>query len=208
VQGLGTTVAGANQTPVTGITTETPTADPILSSPLVSSAAVPTAIHYRSALLAVQPTIITRDDVTETDLASAVPSAPTPTKVPGSPTKSSGAALERLTSSLETSIVPPAFFPSVSLFEELKLILLLLVIAVAFAKLVGMTYGEWLRKGGYATAARSDAPATVFTSLFATPFLLGYVSAPPRSHGPSLMVSNYKIQTTQFPTFSERRKNI
>jgi hypothetical protein len=203
----GASNIGTNQVASAATTTVLPTADPILPSIPVATNVVPVAIHYRSAFLAVQPTILTRDDAGATDLASAVPSAPVPTKAPGSPAKSSGAALERLTSSLETSIVPPAFFLSSSRVEQLKLILLLVVIVVSFANLVVMTYGLWLRKGGYATAARSDSPNIAFTSPFATPFLLGYASALPRSHGPSFMVSNCKIGTTLFAVISEAGKS-
>ncbi|HUD11612.1 MAG TPA: hypothetical protein VMS08_04320 [Candidatus Saccharimonadia bacterium] len=169
------------------------------------TSSLPTAVLYRSDVLAIQPTIVNHT-VFASDLASLIPTASTPSKLPV-PAKSNG-GLERLTSVLAGAVVPPSFFPSVLPVDRLKLLLSLVTLVVLLANLVVLSYGLWLRKGGFATAARSDSPVTNSIYPFATPFLLGYVSAPPRIHSPSLVVSDYKIRKTLFATLSERRTSI
>jgi hypothetical protein len=144
------------------------------------------AVEYHSTWLPIQPTITSHATPVNSDLAAAMPSAPTPAKAP-LPEKPNG-ALGTLRTALAGSVVPQPFFPPVSMVATLMLGSALLTMTLLLGAIFRFSYGLWLRRGGFATAARSDVPtaATIF-SPFATPLLLGYVSMPPRLHSPLLV---------------------
>jgi hypothetical protein len=193
------------QQSVPAITSESTPAVATINTQVGDTLPASSSVVYRSALLTIQPTII-NNDTDVSDLASSIPSAAVPSKVP-SPAKSNG-GLDQLSLVLAGTVVPPSFLPAVMPVDRLKLLLSLVTLAVLLVNLIVLSYGVWLRKGGFATAARSDSSASYLISSFATPFLLGYVSAPPRMHSPSLMVSDYKTRKTLFAMLSERRKSI
>jgi hypothetical protein len=180
-------------------------AAPITTDPQNRPQSPTASVVYRSAVLAIQPTILNSYTV-PSDLADSLPSAALPAKAP-SPAKSNS-GLDQLSLVLAGTVVPTSFFPVVFPVDRLKLLLSLATLTVLLGNLIVLSYGVWLRKGGFATAARSDTPAAYLLSSFATPFLLGYVSAPPRMHSPSLMVSDYKTIKTLSSMLSERRKSI
>jgi hypothetical protein len=113
-------------------------------------------VVFKSSILPIQPTITSRATSVINDLATSVPTPPKPDKAPV-PAKSSG-ALGRLTAVLASVVVPPSFslpsLVSARMALELLLGLILLVLIAVFV----FSYGLWLRRGGFATAARSDSP--------------------------------------------------
>ncbi|HEY2003602.1 MAG TPA: hypothetical protein VGH44_00615 [Candidatus Saccharimonadia bacterium] len=169
-------------------------------------AALPTVIRFRSEMLRVQPTIVSFETA-PVDLASALPSAPVQRQQPH-PAKSSG-LLGSLTVVLAGTVVPQPLmlggFGIVPLAATWLFGLLLVILLTVFV----FTYGSWLRRGGFATAARSDEPIFLNSLSIATPLLLGYVTSPWRMRSPILVVAD--IQSTHklwFPTLTERRIRI
>ena len=167
---------------------------------------LPPVIRFRSELLPVQPTIVSYEPA-PADFAAALPSAPMQRQQPH-PAKSSG-LLGSLTVVLAGTVVPQPLMLGglgiVPLAATLILGLLLVVLLTVFV----FTYGSWLRRGGFATAARSDEPAFLNSLSIATPLLLGYVTSPWRMRSPILVVAD--IQSTHklwFPTLTERRIRI
>jgi hypothetical protein len=171
----------------TAATTEQPATKP-----------APAVVTYHSQVLAIQPTIVSRPALASADLAAAIPSAPAPDKAPD-PAKSSG-ALAGLRLVLAGVVVPStattdglgAATAGWASYELLSVLVLL--------TLVPMTYGLWLRRAGYITAARSDVPqgATTTHSLFATPHLMGYNEMPPHPGSPFAVVYETQNVLVQF----------
>ena len=159
-------------------------------------------VAYHSAWLRIQPVITNRP--AEIDLAAAMPSVPVANKAPV-PAKSNG-TLGQLTVVLAATVVPQLLHPVVDGAYRLALPGLLILVLLVAAVFV-FTYGLWLRRGGFATAARSDAPARNFSSPFATPLSLGYVWMLSRQkHSPILIPVVYEIlKPNRFPALSERR---
>ncbi len=152
-------------------------------------------VVFRSTMLPVQPKITNSRPLSAGDLASLVPSAPAqqqnPAKVP-TPSQPTG-LLTRLTSELAGIVVPQAFSSDVIAVVSVTARLLILFASILLlVGLMSVTFGSWMRRGGYAHAARSDV-ADILSSLFATPVRLGYVPAPLPLHSSFLMVSETKI---------------
>ncbi len=138
--------------------------------------AVPVAISgqrsagYRSAILIVKPTITNRTAPVVEDLASTMPSLPEPTKAPVKP-KATG-LFGSLTARLAATVVPVlvGFLTKGTELGELALapVALLLLATQLFVS----SYGAWMRRSGFAHAARSDTvSSTKMVFPFATPFL-------------------------------------
>jgi hypothetical protein len=111
---------------------------------------------YRTAVLPLQPTIIAREGQIS-DLASTVPTPPKPDKAPV-PAKSSG-ALGKLTAELAGVVVPQLFALPALMGTRLPAMPGLGVLILVMLPVFVFSYGLWLRRGGFATAARSDSPA-------------------------------------------------
>lgn len=153
----------------------------------VPSAGTSAQAATRTTMMPIQPVITNRTSPLAPDLAESMPSAPAPAKAPV-PTKSTG-VLAGLVVGLSNVVVPQPVTPVDSVSLKLILGVSLLTLVVLLANVFEFSYGQWLRRGGFATAARSDEPLNSFTSpLFATPLLSGYVKQPPRLHSPILML--------------------
>jgi hypothetical protein len=157
------------------------------------------ALMYHSSVLPIQP-VITSHQAPGNDLAASMPSAPVAEKMPV-PAKSSG-ALGKLSLVLAGVVVPQSFTTQAVGVGLVTPVAIWLILLAVLALLFVSSYGAWLRRGGFATAARSDVPAPATSNLFATPLLLSYVSAPPRQRSSLFGVANW------FLTLSERRNCI
>jgi hypothetical protein len=170
-----------NQAPaVLAATPTTPTATAGGSSAASPTAAdvhwtevpAPAAVHppepaWRTAAL--RPVIV-GSAAAPSDLASALPSLPSPEPAKG-PTKSTG-LLGNLTLVL-AGIVVPDFLTLLPVARPASLVPLALLLTLVFLTApIGLTYGRWLRRAGYVTAARSDV-APLFS--LATPTYVSYV---------------------------------
>lgn len=152
------------------------------------------SVVFRSTVLPIQPKITNTRPVLG-DLAAMVPSAPAqqqnPAKAP-TPSQPSG-LFGRFAAELAGIVVPEAFWLSLlGLVKTAAQGVVVVAFALLFLGLVGLTFGAWLRRGGYAHAARSDVADDGATIFFATPFRLGYVSALQPPHNPFLMVADTK----------------
>jgi hypothetical protein len=152
-----------------------------------------------AATLPIQPTITGRTALGG-DLAAHAPSATMPAGEP-TPTKPTG-LLTRLTAGLAGSIVP-TFFGVIAGPVDMSLIWLN-VVALVVLLLAGLmaNYGLWLRRGGFAHAARSDVPSSLHITL-ATPLLMSYawVYELPRSS----FLNGVRNEFQNVPMLSERR---
>jgi hypothetical protein len=157
------------------------------------------ALMYHSSVLPIQP-VITSHQVLGNDLAASMPSAPVAEKMPV-PAKSSG-VLGKLGLVLAGVVVPQSFTSQAVGAGLAAPVAIWLILLAVLALLFVSSYGAWLRRGGFATAARSDVPAPATSNLFATPLLLSYVPAPPRQRSSLFGVANW------FLTLSERRNCI
>jgi hypothetical protein len=158
------------------VTIVTPVVDAATKSAATSTLA---SVHRTATVLVIQPTITNH---AATDLAALIPSAPAPAKAPV-PAQSAG-LLSNLTALLAGTALPQLLMPHDLAVDRLAATALNLGIAfVLLLNVVSFTYGQWLRRGGFATAARSDAPFSPLP-LFATPSLLGYAALPLRTHSP------------------------
>jgi hypothetical protein len=135
-------------------------------------------LHRVATILPIQPIIMNH---MVSDLAALIPSAPMPAKAPV-PAQSAG-LLSSLAYQLASTALPQFLMPHDITADSLTRMVNLGAILILFLNVFTFTYGQWLRRSGFATAARSDAPAT-FTPLFATPSLLGYAALPLRLHNP------------------------
>lgn len=140
--------------------------------------------QFRRTVLPIQPTITNRLPLAD-DLAPNAPSAATPTRAP-SPAKSSG-MLGSLTAELAAVVVPQSLVLHALVAGRLETGLGLTMLIGLLFELFISSYGLWLRRSGFATAARSDVPAGESSPSIATPFWLGYVESPPRLHSPILV---------------------
>ena len=163
---------------------------------------------YHNVVLPVQPMITNTRPAVINDLAATLPSAPTqqdPANVP-TPSQPSG-LFGALIAQLAGVVVPHVFLAPVLGFAGLTVAYTLLILASAFAARRFVTsFGLWLRCGGYAHAARSDVAVATFTSLFATPFSLSFVTAHSPARSSFFMVSETKTILFVSPTLLERRK--
>jgi hypothetical protein len=197
-------VIGSKAPSVVGQASKTETTEPsndgnTSAAPAHTAALV---VAYHSAWLRIQPVITNHP--AEVDLAAAMPSVPVADKAPV-PAKSNG-TLGQLTGILAATVVPQLLLPVVDGAYRLALTGLLILVLLSTAVFV-FTYGLWLRRGGFATAARSDAPTRNLSSPFATPLSLGYVWTLSRQkHSPILLPVVYEIlKPNWFPALSERR---
>jgi hypothetical protein len=165
-------------------------------------AGLPKTIKIGTAVLPVQPKITNSNPVVAQDLAAMIPSAPVHERAANNlpaPSETSG-VLSRLSASLAGTVVPPVY--SAPTLSAVGLILTLtLIISLTWLSLgrVVITFGAWLRRGGYAHAARSDVAAATFSSLFATPLKLSYGMAGMPHQGSFLMVSDIKTLVSVVP---------
>lgn len=159
-------------------------------APVMSVASVP--LVPRTIVMPIQPVITNRVAGLAQDLAATVPTAPAPARAPA-PTKSTG-VLGALVVDLANVLVPQPLVPSADIAHRVMLPVSLLALAVLLVNVFFFTYGLWLRRGGFATAARSDGPSLEVTSSIATPLLLGYVTSPPDLRNPILMVAETKTR--------------
>lgn len=188
--GMSATTGGSGQlVPVNdaAVTSAATPAEVAVVAPGNISSAAP-ADH--ATLLRIQP-VITNRAVEAQDLAATVPTAPAPARAPN-PAKSSG-LLGSLVVGLAGVVVPQPLVPSADIAYRVMLAASLATMVVLLINVFLFTYGLWLRRGGFVTAARSDAPSRRVTSSFATPLLLGYVTSPPDLHNPILMVAETNI---------------
>ncbi len=146
---------------------------------------VPAPEVFQTTILPIQPTITNRLPFTE-DLAPAAPSAPGPARAP-TPAKSNG-MLGGLTAELAAITVPQPLVLHTTIIPRPAVAAGLTALAVLLFDIFVSSYGLWLRRGGFATAARSDTPTSQGSPSIATPFLLGYVELPPQPHNPIFMV--------------------
>lgn len=165
---------------------------PALISPQTTSSGI---VIYQSTRLPIQPTITTVHVSAVEDLAADVPSAvPTQSdsKLPTGPSGSSG-LLSRLSAGLAGTVVPTMFMApflgGLGLAVELAS---LLIVALLTLGLGTLSYGSRVRREGYVHAARSDVGDIVLHSIFATPLVLSYVSAPAPQHSSFLVVAETK----------------
>ncbi len=165
-------------------------AAPLLTAGMDSAKGVEAGVVFHSTVLPIQP-VITSHALPE-DLATGVPSAPVKAKAPSLP-KSNG-AFGHLIAVLAGTIVPQLFLPNFAPVGAATDILSLLVLSLVAAGVFVFSYGLWLRRGGFATAARGDSSVGSRLSFIATPNLLGYVLAEPRLHGPFSMVAETKFK--------------
>jgi hypothetical protein len=193
-----TPVSSAVASPMAGVPVAAVMATPVVKADPVEGSdnvVLPEkAVVFNSTVLPVQPKITNSHSVGAQDLAAAMPSAPAqqqnPTKAP-TPSQPSG-LFTKLATELAGTVVPQLFTPTVSgfvnLIARLSLMFTELLLLVG---LFGMSFGAWLRRSGYAHAARSDM-ASGFLFLFATPFQMSYVTALSPEHSSFLMVSETK----------------
>jgi hypothetical protein len=155
-----------------------------ISTPVISGPAVQTrqdeAVVSHTTVLAIQPMITSR---LATDLAALIPSAPAPVKDQAPVPAQSTGLLGNLTAQLAGTALPQLFTSHALAVSHLLTALNLAALIILLMNVFTFTYGLWLRRGGFATAARSDSPALVATSV-ATPFWTGYASLPLRLHSP------------------------
>jgi hypothetical protein len=181
-----TTIPPANQ----NHTAVAPATAPVApqSQPVLPAAQAAPVVIFRSRPLKIQPVIETSS---VTDMAAGLASLPTPASAPVPPKPNS--ALGHLTAVLADTIVPVLFFLiSVPVRQGLAIGVFATFIVLLLGAFIS-NYGLWLRRGGFATAARSDAPSLRTISPFATPQFLGYVFAPPRiEHNPVFVVAEIK----------------
>jgi hypothetical protein len=143
-----------------------------------------------SRVLPIQPRISGHTKVLNVDLAAQLPTAPVGTKIP-LPSKSAG-LLSSLTLGLAGTVVPQLIALPAT-FEVVTVVLALSAFMTIFVGFV-FSFGLWIRRGGFRSAARSD----VASISFATPFFMGYVPAMPHQHNPFLMVAETKIFPVTF----------
>jgi hypothetical protein len=149
------------------------------------------SIVFRSVRLPIQRVITSRSMPVAEDLAANVASAPQSTKAPV-PSKSNG-MLGRLTALLAATVVPQPLPSGVLVARQFAGALGLGVLAVLLVRLfVTLTYGLWLRKGGFATAARSDADAHGVVFSLVAISALGYALVKPFKHSPFFVVIEQK----------------
>ena len=117
-----------------------------------------------------------------------MPSVPAPTEAPVPAPESTG-LLSNLTAQLAATVVPQPFVPHAVLAGRMGDGLRLAAVVVLSLPLLAYSYGLWLRRSGFATAARSDSGIPIY-SYVATSLWLGYV----RSSG-----------TVQSPIFNDGR---
>jgi hypothetical protein len=156
-------------------------------APVAQPADSDSKTEVRTTILPIQPVITNRATALTPDLAESMPSAPAPSRAPV-PAKSTG-VLAGLVVGLSNVVIPQPVFPTAAVNLKLMLGISLLTLVVLLANVFEFSYGQWLRRGGFATAARSDEPTDNISSpLFATPLLSGYVEQPPRLHNPVSLV--------------------
>lgn len=159
-----------------------------------------------SAIFPIKPRITNAEAIFAQDLASMVPTAPDQSQLPAKqPTPAQpNSALNQLTAELAGSVVPPVYFSPSLLGTALVIgIMMMLLACVPGLRSIGVSFGTWLRQGGYAHAARSDVAATPI-SFFATPPTLSYETANLPTRSSFLMVS--KIKTGFFDVPNAFRK--
>lgn len=162
---------------------------------VVASVANPasSAPAQHTVVLRIQPVITNRTADVAQDLAANVPTAPAPAHAP-TPAKSSG-LLGALVVNMANVLVPQPLLASADVAYRIALPVSVATLVILLINVFAFSYGLWLRRGGFVTAARSDAPMRGVTSSFATPLLLGYVTSPPDLHNPILMVAETKTRT-------------
>jgi hypothetical protein len=177
------------------------------AAPQKSVTDVSPVVSTRTMLMELQPRITATNIVAISDLAAMVPTASAHDLVPGkAPVPSStGGVFSKLTAELAASVVPHAYFSPTVAGIAFPLSLIILIVTSGFAlRFMAMSFGDWIRRGGFAHAARSDVAAQL-SSLFATPLILSYVTAVPPTHSSFLMVSNIKRLVLIVPNAIERR---
>jgi len=157
----------------------------------------------RTMMLRIQPVITNRAADLQQDLAATVPTAPAPARAP-TPAKSSG-VLGALVVDMASVLVPQPLVPWAGVAHRIALPVTFVALVVLLMNVFVFSFGLWLRRGGFVTAARSDSPMRGVSSSFATPLLLGYVTSPPDSHNPILMVAETKIRN-QLPVMLLRKE--
>lgn len=135
---------------------------------------------FAPKILVVQPKITNRTAAVA-DLAASLPSAAIPMDAP-MPAESTG-LLSNLTTQMASTVVPEQIVPVTAALPELLTLLVVCVTVLVAVRVFAYSYGAWLRRGGFATAARSDAGASLLFP-FATPSLLGSVELPSSLPGP------------------------
>lgn len=116
----------------------------------------PPTVTYYTRMMPLQPTITGRVGAEANDLASSLPTSPKPAKAPV-PAKSSG-TLVKLTAVLAGVVVPQPLLLVAIAAPEVGAGLSGAGVMILMLAVFVFTYGLWLRRGGFATAARSDSP--------------------------------------------------
>jgi hypothetical protein len=110
----------------------------------------PTFVSYRSAAISIfDPTLPVRGPLTSR---------------PPAPPKTNG-VLGEFTAALSVMVVPPTYVPHDLPAARLIFALLFIALAMIPTGLFAYNYGWWLRRGGYVTAPRSDAPRLATTCM-------------------------------------------
>ncbi len=151
-------------------TAQTNPNDSAAAAAAVSNDATQPPVH-KTLVLRMQPTITSSDSGFSQDLAALLPTSPAAQKLP-QPAKSTG-QLGQIVEQLSRLVVPQPFTPSTPAAGSATIIALIILLLTGLTSVFQFRYGLWLRRGGYATAARSDVS---FSNLiFATPHQMGYV---------------------------------
>lgn len=186
---------GSSTTPVSTVApAATPPASPTVLANTTPSAAVTrlVAIEQTKGVTAVLTTVGTMAPLPAPVIA-------TPTKDrPAPPARPSGVVTE-LSALLTQLIVPIAGAVKLALpANSLSVLLIPVLLTFSLLGWASPRYASLLRRSGYAHAARSDVPG----SIFATPLLMGYSSPAPAGPrgGPFLVGSDIKTQAKQLIT--------
>jgi hypothetical protein len=154
--------------------------------------------QVKASVLTIQPRITTSRVTINEDLAAAVPTAPDVSRSPNkAPSPQPTGAIGRITATLAGSVVPNwHYLPATQLGGWFEMVIVLL--GLTLVSIFSPRIESWIRKGGYAHAARSDVAGSL-VSFLATPYRLGYVPAEVPIHSPFLMVSDIKSFMITFP---------
>ncbi len=155
------------QLPVAPTSTPPAVNAPQLTVPVLVSEAGSTH-RYRAIALVIQPTITSQNDLPAgLVMGSQMPRTAQDSKVPAHP----NGLLSTLVAELGGIIMPQlAALPILAASPIVAVSLLLLAVTLCLFNLPSFSYGLWLRRSGYAHAARSDMAAL----FFATPLTLSY----------------------------------
>ncbi len=189
----GTSVVPAQQLVTAGVPAISQ--DTSRSAGLTQVVPAEASVVYHSMRLAIGPKITTMTSQAN-DLASMIPTAPAQQQNPSIPVAPviPGGLFSAFATKLASTVVPSVItVPNWGFTGFATAIYILASLLVLISGFAVSEFGSWTRRGGYAHAARSDVPAAIINTFFATPHRLGYVLAFAPLRSPFLMVSDTKI---------------